>query len=339
MTACAVVPFWEKTHEEWEETRRSMKGIGGSDVGTILSWNKYKSALTLWSEKTGRTHNDFTGNEATVMGQLLERPIAELYAKEYGVALVAWPVMLVHPVHQHLFANLDFLEVEPSDEFPAGEVTDWHHEEPPPGTLGIVECKTTGIASHGNAHAWEGDNIPPSYLAQGYHYGNVSSWHRVTYAALVAGEGLQIRHLRWDQTLADWILSEVLDFWDMIELDVPPDPDGTDDAELTLARLYPEHSPGKVYEGGPTLAAMWDEYEALKVAEANATKDRKALRSKIIAVIKDAEVAMSEGVPLFTFRSGKPVESLDADRLRALYPEIVKECTKTRPGSRAMRKA
>lgn len=40
------------SHQEWLEDRR--KGIGGSDVATILGLNQYKSAYQLWLEKTGQ---------------------------------------------------------------------------------------------------------------------------------------------------------------------------------------------------------------------------------------------------------------------------------------------
>lgn len=41
-----------KTHEEWLELRKAY--IGGSEAGAIIGMNPYKSAYTLWAEKTGR---------------------------------------------------------------------------------------------------------------------------------------------------------------------------------------------------------------------------------------------------------------------------------------------
>ncbi|HFC9341278.1 TPA: YqaJ viral recombinase family protein, partial [Enterococcus hirae] len=42
----------DMSHQEWLEDRK--KGIGGSDVATVLGLNKYKSPYQLWLEKTGQ---------------------------------------------------------------------------------------------------------------------------------------------------------------------------------------------------------------------------------------------------------------------------------------------
>ena len=41
----------DMSHQEWLEDRK--RGIGGSDVATVLGLNKYKSPYQLWLEKTG----------------------------------------------------------------------------------------------------------------------------------------------------------------------------------------------------------------------------------------------------------------------------------------------
>ena len=38
----------DASHEDWLKVRNT--GLGGSDCGSILGLNPYKSALTLWSE-------------------------------------------------------------------------------------------------------------------------------------------------------------------------------------------------------------------------------------------------------------------------------------------------
>ena len=39
--------------KDWHNARH--KGIGGSDVASILGLNPYKTNVELWREKTGRT--------------------------------------------------------------------------------------------------------------------------------------------------------------------------------------------------------------------------------------------------------------------------------------------
>ena len=47
-----LVNTQEIEREQWLDWRR--KGIGGSDVAAIVGLNKYKSALSVFLEKTGQ---------------------------------------------------------------------------------------------------------------------------------------------------------------------------------------------------------------------------------------------------------------------------------------------
>lgn len=66
-----------KDEKEWLEIRSS--GIGGSDVGTILGINKYKTDYTLFLEKTNRrAPADLSENEAVIRGKKAEKHLMEL---------------------------------------------------------------------------------------------------------------------------------------------------------------------------------------------------------------------------------------------------------------------
>lgn len=53
------------THEEWLDNR--LKGVGGSDAGSVLGLNKYKSAYALWCEKTGRIHKNIDNERSDLV--------------------------------------------------------------------------------------------------------------------------------------------------------------------------------------------------------------------------------------------------------------------------------
>lgn len=66
-----------ESEKEWLELRKS--GIGGSDVGTILGVNKYKTDYTLFLEKTNRkTPDDLSKNEAVIRGKKAENHLLAL---------------------------------------------------------------------------------------------------------------------------------------------------------------------------------------------------------------------------------------------------------------------
>ena len=63
-----------KDHDEWLSIRS--RYIGGSDAGAVIGMNPYKSAYTLWAEKTGKIPG-FEGNIITKVGAYLEDLVAQ----------------------------------------------------------------------------------------------------------------------------------------------------------------------------------------------------------------------------------------------------------------------
>jgi putative phage-type endonuclease len=88
-------------------------GIGGSDVATILGFNKYKTREELFLEKTGRGV-EFKGNKYTELGNKYEDSIAEHFKKAYGLTgefkeKFKKPESYRSEKYPHLVANADFL--------------------------------------------------------------------------------------------------------------------------------------------------------------------------------------------------------------------------------------
>ncbi len=72
----------EMTHDEWLLDRR--KGIGGSDVATILGLNKWKSPYQLWLEKTSQIDLEHTESEPAYWGNVLEEVVAKEFQERTG---------------------------------------------------------------------------------------------------------------------------------------------------------------------------------------------------------------------------------------------------------------
>lgn len=335
MKPVRIIPVWDKTEQEWLEIRKG--GIGGSDAGTVLGVNKYKSPYALWAEKTGAVETEFSGNEATKWGHRLERIVAQAYAEDYNKAVVEWPVILWSEDRPCMFANLDFLIVEPSEEFPAGQVQTWRFEEEPPNVLGILEIKTAGIASPGNPGAWSNNKIPQSYMLQGYHYGIVTGYTDITFAALVGGAGLQVRQMEWDDEVAEDLIAAEESFWTLVEMNVAPDTDGSDATEAVQQARYPRHESGTSVEGGQRLGELWEEFTQAKADADDAEKKRKALRAKIVELVGNAEFATVDGNVILSYKSSRDTEVLDVDRIKRDAPEIFEQYKKVRPGARVLR--
>ena len=65
-----LVNIKDLTREEWLQER--MTGIGGSDAGTILGVNKWKSKTQLFFEKTNPEMIQEISNDAIHFGNVLE---------------------------------------------------------------------------------------------------------------------------------------------------------------------------------------------------------------------------------------------------------------------------
>ncbi|MFU1875596.1 YqaJ viral recombinase family protein, partial [Enterococcus faecium] len=70
------------SHQEWLVDRK--RGIGGSDVSTILGLNKYKSVYQLWLEKTGQILPIETDSEPAYWGTVLEDIVAKEFQERTG---------------------------------------------------------------------------------------------------------------------------------------------------------------------------------------------------------------------------------------------------------------
>ena len=146
------------TREEWLSKR--LKGIGGSDAGSILGLNPYKSAYTLWCEKTGRIHND-TDNEAMRLGRDLEDYVAQRFTEATGNKVRKSGYSYQSKEHPFMLANVDRLIV---------------------GEDAGLECKTTNMMTKTR---YDKGDIPASYYAQCMHYMTVTGLKKWYIAVLI----------------------------------------------------------------------------------------------------------------------------------------------------------
>ena len=94
------------SREEWLDIRQ--QGIGSSDAAVAVGLSPYKSALSLWLEKTGRKQpEDLSAKEAVLWGTVLEPVLASVYAERTGRKVRRVNAVLQHPEYPYLLANLD----------------------------------------------------------------------------------------------------------------------------------------------------------------------------------------------------------------------------------------
>lgn len=200
--------------EEWLSLRRNF--IGGSDAGAVVGLNPYKSAYTLWAEKTGKVP-EFEGNLITEVGSYLEDFVAKLFEKETGKKVRRKNRMLIN--HEYPFACADV------DRVVVGENA-------------ILECKTTN--SFPVMKKFKNGEYPESWYCQMTHYLAVGGYEKAYLAVLIGCREFKIFELDRDEGEIKALMSAEEELWDKVQKNIPPVADGASSTSETITAIYPE---------------------------------------------------------------------------------------------------
>ena len=200
------------SHEEWKALRS--KYIGGSDAAAVIGLNPFSSPYALWAEKTGRVPG-FDGNLATEVGTYLEDFVAKLFERETGKK--------VRRVNQSFF-NSDYpWAIANIDRDIVGEDAG-------------LEIKTT---SELNLKSFKGGEYPANYYCQAVHYMAVTGKQRWYLAVLIGNKDFRIFTIERDEAEIAALMTAEKDFWNLVETDTAPEPDGTAATTDTIKTIYP----------------------------------------------------------------------------------------------------
>lgn len=289
----------EMTHEEWLIDRR--KGIGGSDVATILGLNQYKSAYQLWLEKTGQVELQQSESEPAYWGLVLEEVVAKEFQERTGKKVRRRNQVFEHPLHPFLRANIDRDVV---------------------GENAILECKTANAFL---GKEWEGEEIPLSYLCQIQHYMNVLNKDYCYVAVLIGGQKFIWKKVDRDQEVIDAITERLVDFWETYVVGgSEPVIDGSQATADFLKERY-----ANLDETETTLPSSFDDLlnqkRQLKKTEKEIKEALRLIDNKILDGLgkRSARIGVTQKnlISLKTITS----ERMCKKKLAEKYPEVAKD--------------
>lgn len=253
-----LVNIKDLTREEWLQER--MTGIGGSDAGTILGVNKWKSKTQLFFEKTNPEMIQEISNDAIHFGNVLEDVVAEEFAARTGKKVRRDNRMLRHPEHKFMMANLDRVVV---------------------GEKALLECKTT---SQYNAEQWEDDNVPAQYLCQIQHYMAVTGFEKAYIAVLIGGQSFIWKEIERDDELIQIIIDAEKDFWENnVQANVIPEIDGSEATSDFINHMYKDIDNEEI-ELGTEADTLMKAIESIK----EDVKEKQQLQKKYENQLKDS---------------------------------------------------
>lgn len=204
----------EQHTPEWYEFRK--RGIGGSEIGTVLNINKYDTAARLYHEKIGTIPPKTDDNAAMFWGRYMEEHIANIwrfydgegdnYIENFKAGKLVRDCRnvngyVINPKYPWLFASIDrLINIKGGVNLITGEALK---------TEAILEIKNM---SFWISKVWE-DGIPIQYLAQVHQYMIVMETDYCEIAMLVDGNRLVVEKIQRDEELVKRILSISQRWW------------------------------------------------------------------------------------------------------------------------------
>lgn len=211
----------KRDRETWLEERRT--GVGGSDAAATVGMDPWKTALDVFLDKTGQVEAENLDEvERVRFGTIMEAPIADEYARRFGVKVRRRNQLLRSPAYPWMIANVDRV-IE--------------------GQQRGLECKNVGEHAFRNGEWGEPgtDEVPENYLLQCRHYMIVTGFDEWHLAACVGGNRLVVYEIRRDTELDAMLVEGEHAFWQCVETGHAPEPDFAHASTTALLkRLYPE---------------------------------------------------------------------------------------------------
>lgn len=198
----------------WRAERR--KGIGGSDVASLMGLSRYKSPYEVWAEKVGAMEApDLSGSQAVEWGNRLEPVVKAKFSEEH-------PQLLVRRLNGILRSR----------ERPWAQASlDYEVRDPDEG-WGVLEIKTVGLR---RASDWD-DGVPVYYQTQVAHYLGVTGRPFADVAVLIGGQEFRDYRMRREDLDVDFVARAVDEFWQRyVAAGIPPEVGPGDGAALVAA--------------------------------------------------------------------------------------------------------
>jgi len=295
-------------------TRDRTKYLGGSDIGAILGFSKYRTALDIWLEKTGRVVNT-VDNLPVRFGTFAESFVASEYATQTGYTLVHSESGVAHPKHPFMVGHIDRYV------FDGGNgSSELFHSNGTCTASHLLECKT---ASPFNQSDWGDlgtDEVPMSYLVQCLWYLAITNLERCDVAVLFGNSDFRIYEVYRDQELEEIIIEKAVAFWnDYVQADTPPPAQ----CESDYQHLFKKEVTGKSVEADPSVCELTTKLQLLNSEIKSKELEISQIKQTIMGQMGEAELLTYQGKILATWRSPKQSYRLDSKRLENEHPELI----------------
>lgn len=301
------------SHSEWLSGRS--RGIGSSEVGTIMGVNPYESPYQLWLKKTGRETTVKEETKAMTAGHYLEDAVAHFYQDETGNRIIK------SSAGDWLAVNKQrpFLRVSPDRTF-------WLANMPQQKRYkGIVECKTT-------QRKIDQENIPPYWYCQLQYQLGVMELQHGALAWLVSGIDFDYHDFDFNPDFYEEMTARIEEFWlKNVQEDIEPDITTAED----VCAKYMRSQLGKVVIADNDICATVGELKTIKEQTSQLKARQAELEDTIKLAMKDGESLLdTHGQVLCTWKTAKDSTKFNEKALQEEMPKVYEKYLQTKQGSR-----
>lgn len=203
--SCELISF--NSREEWLEMR--MKGIGGSDVSSIMGHNRWRTRKDVYRSKY--VLDPQITNDAIEFGNAFEPIIFQSFKNKYKdtyETLDYKDIMFRNLFVPYFQASLDGVLVEKAT-----------------NKVGVLEIKTTQFKKSKWYYSDGSNGVPQEYIDQAIHYFNTTNADFVVFYPLINYENadfdrdmefLKPRRINREdvQDYCNEVMTECVDFWE-----------------------------------------------------------------------------------------------------------------------------
>lgn len=282
-----------KDREKWLAVRNL--GIGGSDAGTIMGLNPYKSPYQLWMEKTGQAEApDLSGNQFVYWGIKNEANIAKWFTETTGKKVERCGTLrsITNP---YMLANVDRIVV---------------------GENAGLEIKTAGVSQY---KQWADDNVPDAYYCQCLHYMAVTGADAWYIAVLLGGNEAHWKKIERNEEDINTLILEEKNFWDLVQTKNQPPLDGSESCAEALRERYKESMNVEVSLDG--FDRLIDEINQDTETIEKLKENIQLRKNKIMNAMGSAERARTSEHKI-TWKAGTPRETISLAKLKKSNADI-----------------
>tara|TARA_R100001530_G_scaffold56276_2_gene41137 strand:- start:224 stop:1201 length:978 start_codon:yes stop_codon:yes gene_type:complete len=246
------------------------KGIGGSDAGSAVGVNPYKSPFQLYLEKVGdKEPEDISNKPAVKRGVRLEPEIIKWVKEDLDITIRKDNKTHISEEHPFLFCHND------------GTVV---------GTHRVAEIKSPSIHMRDKWGEAGTDSVPPYYLAQGVHALAIQpEMEGVDFFAYFDPDILHFR-LERKKSLIDAYLAKVIRFWGHVENKIPPPPENENDL---IYKYFKKN--GKYKQSTPQMDILVKDLIQIKADKKALDAEEKEVKFHIKEYIADFDGIDSAG--------------------------------------------